>query len=68
MLVLLRKIILWDRTRSNGFKLKKGNFRLGIRKKFLTTKAMKHWKKLLKELVDSLSLEVFRSKLDKPLD
>jgi len=46
-----------DRTRGNGFKLKKGRFTLDIQKKFFTVR-------LPREAVDAPSLEVFKARLD----
>jgi len=56
-----------DRTRSNGFKLKEGRYRLDVRKKFLTMSVVKHWNRLPKEVMDVPSLEVFKARLDEAL-
>jgi len=53
-----------DRTRGNGFRLKEGRFRFGIRKKLFTMRVVRHWHRLPSEAVDAPSLEVFKARLN----
>ena len=46
--------------KGNGFTLKGGRFKQDIRKMFLTIRAVRHWHRLPREVVDAPSLETFR--------
>lgn len=53
--------------RDNGFKLEQDTFRLDIRRKFFIMRIMKYWSRFPRDVVEDLSLETFRVKLDAAL-
>ena len=56
-----------DRTRGRGFKLKDGRFRLDIKKKCFTVRVVRPWNRLPRDVVDALSLETVKARLDQAL-
>ena len=51
-----------NRTRSTGFKLREGRFRLDVKKKFFTMRVVKPWHRLPGEVANALSLETLKAR------
>ena len=57
-----------EKTRGNGSKLHWERFHLDIGKKIFTVRTINHWNNLSRDVMESLSLEVFKMRLDRVLD
>jgi len=65
--VKLFPVVPSDRTRGDGHKLKHRKFYLNLRKNLFTLRVTEHWNRLPREVMESPSVEIFKTCLDEVL-
>lgn len=56
-----------EKTRGNSLQMRKGRFVLVLENVFFTLRVVRHWNSLLRKVVESRSLEMFKKYLDQVL-
>ena len=53
-----------DRTRNNGLKLECRKFYTNVQNNFFMVRVMEHWNRLLRDVVESPSMEIFKTHME----